>query len=253
MHGSHDLGELTRRLARTERQVRLLALVAVALGATTLAAARPGSPDVLRARGLVITDAAGRERIVLGAPMEHASAAPTLRGAIGIAVLDTARRVLVALGADNPLVVDSGRVATRIASAAGLTIYDPRNGKERGGMAAFVDGRANVCLDYGEGVKEAACMSVAPDDDYAAVILNGLPGEPQFDRVTMFVGKDGSGSIKAFGGGENKGGVMIRAGRGAPKVQVWDTTGTMVGDILQPAKDVAAPTAALRNSPPPAP
>lgn len=234
MHDSPDLSALTRRLARTERRVRVLTLVAVMLGATTLAAARSGSPDVLRARGLVITDAAGRERIVLGAPMEQASETPTLRGATGIAVLDTARRMLVALGIDNPVVLDSGRIAKRIASAAGLTIYDPRNGKERGGMAAFVDGRANVCLDYGTGVKEAACMSVAPDDDYAAVILNGLPGEPQFDRVTMFVGKDGSGSIKAFGGGANNGGVMIRAGRGPAQVQVWDSSGRMVNDLLKP-------------------
>lgn len=233
MTDSPDVTDLAARLHRTERQVRLLCLVAVALATTlTGAAMSPRHTEVLRVRGLVITDAAGRERIVLGAPLHEASQAPTLAGATGMVVLDTARRVLVALGLDNPLVFDSGKVGKRIASSAGLTIYDPRNGKERGGMGAFVDGRANVCLDYGAGEKEAACMSVAPEDAYAAVILNGMPHEPQFDRVTMFVGRDGTGSIKAFGGGKNDGGVMLRAGKGPAKIQMWDTTGKVMRDAL---------------------
>lgn len=112
-------------------------------------------------------------------------------------------------------------------------MHDPRNGKERGGMGAFADGRATVCLDYSAGAKEAACMSVAPGDEYAAVILNGLPGEPQFDRVTMFVGRNGAGSIKAFGGGANNGGVMIRSGSGQPQLLAIDSTGKLIGDVLK--------------------
>ena len=120
-----------------------------------------------------------------------------LAEAIGIAVLDSLGRMNVALGTQNPLVLEDGSTGTRIAASAGLTIYDPRDGKERGGMGAFEDGRANMCLDYGERQKEAVCLSVAPADQYAAVLLNGTPGEPQFDRVVMYVGADGSGSIKA--------------------------------------------------------
>ena len=146
-------------------------------------------------------------------------------------MLDSAGRLHVALGADNPLVLASGQTGTRIASSAGLTIYDPRNGQERGGMGAFVDGRANVCLDYATKSKEAACLAVAPNDQYAAVILNGTPSEPQFDRVTMYVGADGAGSIKAFGGGANNGGVMIRAGKGPPSVTMYDTTGKALGTL----------------------
>jgi hypothetical protein len=41
-----------------------------------------------------------------------------------------------------------------------------------GGIGVFDDGRANMCLDY-EGGKEAACVSVAASDQYAAVLLNG--------------------------------------------------------------------------------
>ena len=74
-------------------------------------------------------------------------------------------------------------------------------------------------------------MAVAPDDQYAAVILNGTPSEPQFDRVTMDVGADGAGSIKAFGGGANNGGVMIRAGKGPPSVTMYDTPGKALGTL----------------------
>ena len=227
-----DSTTLEARLSRAEGRVRVLTAVSVLLSVVLLLGAVPsGRQDVLRARGLVITDDDGRERIVLGAPMGDASADPKLADAVGVAVLDAEGRLHVSLGADNPLILADGAVGTRIATAAGLTIYDPRNGQERGGMGAFADGRANVCLDYGTASKEAACVAVAPEDQYAAFILNGTPNEDVFDRVTMYVGADGQGSIKAFGGGANQGGVMIRAGHGRPSVTVYDSTGAALTDL----------------------
>jgi hypothetical protein len=49
---------LRRRLETTERRVRVLGAVVVLLGATVLAGAVHSGTDVLRARGLVITDSA---------------------------------------------------------------------------------------------------------------------------------------------------------------------------------------------------
>ena len=64
------------RLARLERQVHYLRVVAGALGALSLvamgAAFRQGQPQILRARGLIIEDQAGRERILIGAPIPFA-------------------------------------------------------------------------------------------------------------------------------------------------------------------------------------
>lgn len=228
-----DLQQLQRRLAATERRVRILSLTTVLLGATALVAALRPPADVLRARGLVITDAAGHDRIVLGAPMREASADPKLAAAEGIAVLDSAGRLETALGAGNPLVLRGGRLGARIAGNTGLTIYDPRDGSERGGVAAFADGRANVCLDYGTKDKEAACLSVAPADRYAAVILNATPNEPQYDVATMFVGADGQSSIKAFGGAASGTGVVIRGGSGPASVAVYDSTGRQVADLAK--------------------
>lgn len=226
-----EVHELQQEVAELRRAVRrLTALLILAVSGLLVAALAP-QDSVIRARGLVITDAAGRDRVVIGAPMSEASNDRKLKDAIGVAVLDSLGRMNVAFGARTPLVLEGGRLGSRIAGMAGLTIYDPRDGKERGGMGAFLDGRANVCLDYGKGQKEAACMSVAPSDQYAAVLLNGTPDEPQFDRVVMYAGADGSGSIKVFGGGTNNGGVMMRAGNGLPKVLVFDTTGTVMRDL----------------------
>lgn len=229
----NEMELIKHRLAVTERRVRWLAAVVLLCGSTLLLAALRAEPDVLRARGLVITDAAGRERIVVGAPMRGASTDPKLAETVGLAVLDSVGRLHVSVGANNPLMLTGTQTGRRIATGAGVTIYDPRDGRERGGIGAMADGRANVCLDYGTKPKEAACMSVAPGDQYAAVILNGTPAEPQFDRVTMYVGADGAGSIKVFGGGGNNGGVFIRAGKGRASLTVYDTTGTPIGDLVR--------------------
>jgi len=228
-----EVQQLQRQVAELRRTVRLVTTLAVLVTGGFVVSAFAPQDSVIRARGLIITDEAGRDRVVLGAPMAAATKDTKLAEAIGIAVLDSLGRMSVALGTQNPLVLEDGSTGTRIAASAGLTIYDPRDGKERGGMGAFEDGRANMCLDYGERQKEAVCLSVAPADQYAAVLLNGTPGEPQSDRVVMYVGADGSGSIKVFGGGENNGGVMMRAGNGAPKILVFDTTGTPIGDLVQ--------------------
>lgn len=225
---------LQQRIRSLERRTRTLtALFGLAVAAILIGADR--QDDVLRARGLVITDAGGRDRIVLGAPMAHASRDPKLAETVGLAVLDASGRLHVSVGADNPLVYADGGLGERVDRSAGITIYDPRHGGERGGMGAFMDGRANVCLDYGAG-KEAACMAVAPTDAYAAVILNGTPEEPQFDRVTMYVGADGTGVLKAFGGGKNEGGVLIVAGSGPPSVTAYDSTGQVIADLVERAR-----------------
>lgn len=63
----------------------------------------------------------------------------------------------------------------------------------------------------------------------AAFILNGTPGEEVFDRAAMFVGSDGSGSIKVFGGGKNRNGVFVDAGEGRlPSMSVYDSAGREV-------------------------
>ena len=243
---SSSTGEaLENRLQRAERRVRWLSVgmvvlaAGLVLGMTVPGTAESGrmmarASDVLTVRGLVIVDDAGRERVVIGAPAAAVSPDERLAESTGMIVLDSLGRLSVAVGSDRPLILEDGSVGKRIGSSSGLTFYDPRNGMERGGIGAFEDGRANVCLDYGTGSKEAACMAVAPGDEYAMVMLNGTPREEVFDRVGMFLGADGVGVLKAMGGLENRSGVFIRAGAGGamPTMTIYDSAQTEVMDLV---------------------
>jgi hypothetical protein len=77
-------------------------------------------------------------------------------------------------------------------------------------------------------------MVVAPGDQYAAVVLNGTPNEEAFDRVTMVVGADGVGVVKAFGGGPHPTGVLIKAGGGPASITTFDSAGTAIRDLARP-------------------
>lgn len=221
---------LHRRVTVLERWVRLCAGTVVVLLAGVLVAARPSTDDIIRTRGLVVVDAQGRERIVIGAPLDSVSTNTALAGVAGTVIFDTTGRVAVAVGQNNPAIA-GGRVVRRIGASNGLNIYDPRSGDERGGIGAFASGRANMCLDYSAG-KEAVCATVADDDSYSTMQLYGTPNEPQFDRVGMFLGADGIGILKAWGGGTaHTGGIQLSAGKGPPRATVYDSAGKVVREL----------------------
>jgi hypothetical protein len=84
---SSESNLLTARVEKLERRVRGLRLLASAAGiallATWLLGATPTpQSDVIRAKVLIIEDAEGRERIVLGAPM------PDRRQVVGMKILN---------------------------------------------------------------------------------------------------------------------------------------------------------------------
>jgi hypothetical protein len=260
-HDNAAVRSLSEQLERAERRLTVLTAglalcgLALAAGATRtafaddagradaqLASAQAASTqeadvqDVIRARGFVVVDAEGRERVVVGAPMVEASEDPRLAATTGVTVLDAEGRLAASLGADNPLIRPDGTPGERRGSANGLTFYDPRTGQERGGIGAFDDGRANMCIDWAGAEREAVCVAVWSDDQYGAVILNGTPHESSiYDRVVLYVGSDGTGRIKAFGGGDMQDGVSIDVGRGTPEITVFDSTGTPVVDLLESA------------------
>ncbi len=191
-HAEDRLQHLESSLRR-ERALNRMALAA--LGVVALAgwtARRP--PEVLHVRGLVVEDSLGRPRIVLGAPLTLPGRTAAQSGT-GVAVLAESGALQAALGAPTPAPRIGGKVVDRVGGSAGLVVAD-RDGNERGGFGAFPDGRANACLDYAGGVKEAACLVVFPGDQMAGLVVNGTPDQKGFDRVTALVGKDGVAIMK---------------------------------------------------------
>lgn len=169
------MAELPAEVARLSREVRRLklalgAVVLVGVAAVTMAAVQ--SPGVLRARGLVIVDAQGRDRILLGAPVPASGNRKRQDAATASLVVvgpDGSDRVVV--GQTPPPIVQ-GRVYPRSAEAWGLGLYDPK-GSERGGMVFLGDSRVAVALDYPTG--DALGMFVDDKANRAVLALNYPP------------------------------------------------------------------------------
>ena len=91
---SEESGTTTARIARLETLVRILgaglALFAfVAISAITLPSAiAQGQPQILRARGLIIVDDQGRERIIIGSPVPDPKEGKRLNPSTGMVIND---------------------------------------------------------------------------------------------------------------------------------------------------------------------
>ena len=92
-------------------------------------------------RGLTVVDDAGRERILLGAPVPDSRDRKRKDGRTAVLVFladDGADRLIVG---DVPNPVLEGRQAARIGAACGVVLHDER-GNERGGISYLGNGRA---------------------------------------------------------------------------------------------------------------
>lgn len=110
--------ELERRLRRMQMMVLLVAVAAGALiaAACTQLNAQPAGDGILRARGIVITDAKGVERIHIGSPVPS----------------------------------PPGEAGARISPATGMMIHD-ENGRERFGVGYREDGWTVIGFDAAPG------------------------------------------------------------------------------------------------------
>jgi len=166
-----ELAYLRREVTRLKRILAAVSILAVTL--PLLAAQVREEPSVLRVKGLVVVDEAGRDRILIGAPIppspgrvrenpERAKAAyggrfPDMEWfskldheTNGIVILDANGHDRLALGDPVP----DPTLGKRIAPGTGIMINDEQ-GDERGGWGYFQAlGRIGFGLDHkdGEGV-----------------------------------------------------------------------------------------------------
>ena len=143
------------------------------------------------------------------------------------------------LGAPAPAPQVDGKVVARDGGSAGggaggLTVFDTA-GNERGGIGAYPDGRANICLDYARGVKEAACLVVYPKDEYAGLTINGTPGQG-YERAGLIIGRSGVAQLKVSAiDGEER--AILRAnGTGPAQLLVHDSATKKFVDVMPPSR-----------------
>jgi hypothetical protein len=165
--------------------------------------------DVIRTRGVVIVDAEGRDRILIGAPVpvsvDRKRKNAETPGAVFLGA-DGADRLILG-EAPGPMI--NGNASKRIAAAVGLTFHDPK-GNERGGIGFLGNGRAAVVLDRASG--DAVGMMVDDATDFAGMLIAYPPPAEQWafklgttGRETAFEVYDSQGAIRSelkLNGGE---------------------------------------------------
>ena len=209
------------RIASMQCSIRRLQLYAVgstlAFGAIATAAFRPQTVELIRARGIIIEDAAGRERILIGAPIPQAANRlrtdtgrvrntwakrfpPTYMGYYrgyqhsmnGIVLLDSSGVDRVALGDPVP----DPNIGRRIAPATGLVINDAA-GFERTGYGVLTVGgkdRVNLGLDNASGeavtlsVDDGGRIGIMAQDKGRTLWLGSSPADPALGVSAPFFG-----------------------------------------------------------------
>jgi len=173
---------LEERIEALERRSRRYASATIVLGITLVtllvsgfATRRADSEHVLRAKGLVIEDAQGRPRVLLGAPF------PDVRERIRSDAASTAMIFLDEQGHDRLTLGEAlpaqleGKVSKthrRIGSSFGVIIHDLQ-GNERGGLSFLSNGRAALALDYPG--RDAIGLSVDDTLNRAEFMINYSP------------------------------------------------------------------------------
>jgi hypothetical protein len=202
---SRDIPSLEERLKHVEQRLRtfriagalcLLIVVGAVFYALRVHSVRADNAEqVLRVRGLIIEDAQGRPRMLLGAPVPKVTGRKRQDDATGLVIVAENGADRVRMGAPAPSPQVKGQMAQRLSSEAGL-VFDDTEGNERGGFGVSDSGRGVLCLDYPASVsREAICMAVLPDQGFAGLVVNAGNGS-ESERAEMAVLKDGTSLLK---------------------------------------------------------
>jgi hypothetical protein len=159
------IARLERSLARHRAGLAAIGLVAIGL---VVAGFAPGRPDVIEAHAIRIVDAAGKPRILIGAPPPAEGRERQDGQTASIVVLDDKGRDRLILGEEpNPRL--GGKSYPRVAGAYGLVLHD-QTGSERGAMSWLDNGRGVIALDRSGG--DAVAMIVNEKSGFAGFTVN---------------------------------------------------------------------------------
>ena len=153
------------------------------------------SPELLRARGLILEDNAGRPRILLGAPFPRVQQRLRQDETTNAMVfLDEQGHDRLTLGEETQPQVGGKVGFHRIASGYGVVIHDG-SGDERGAYSWLSNGRALITLDR-PGAE--AWVAVVNDKTGEAGMFLSFPPEVANDAAAMGMGTRGRQAFLVF-------------------------------------------------------
>jgi hypothetical protein len=228
------------RFGRLHRQLRFcqcgLGLTLGLIGVMALTAMRNSTaqagmpPDVLRVRGLIIEDAQGRARILLGAPIPKTRDRKRQDDATGMIVLGENGADRVSVGAPTPDPQVTGRgVLKRIAKGAGMQIHD-LDGNERGGFTYMDNGRISIGMDYP--AREAVSLFLMPEG-LAGLLIAGQEGRTWERAGLILNNKTGSVVLKLSDTNSQERAMLSVRGDSAARFLVLDPATKQQRDVLE--------------------
>lgn len=219
------------RLATLERQLstmkRWLAISALGWGSVLVMAAAPHvmTPDVIRAKGIVVEDAAGRPRILIGSPLPSAKGRQRPDRFDGIAYLDASGKDRLTFGQLPDPMTAEGRKPRRV-GGAGILLHD-RAGLERGGYSVLDDETALLTVDYPRGAEGVAVSS----SEKSALVGAFHRGEGYREAVTLGAIETPAESFVKFGDPQGTERLRLSAtGGGGVRIKRFDASGTPKAD-----------------------
>ena len=232
------IGELQKR---TLRLTIVVVLLGAALGITALRSfsrrvEAAEAPQVLRVKGLIVEDAQGRSRILIGAPV------PAVSDRVRQNAPSTSMVFLDEKGHDRFLVgeaVSPTPTFHRIGASYGVTLFDTE-GNERGGMGFLSNGstvsRAAIALDR-------AGNGSVPGDAWGAIVddKSGFAGSaviyaPEIGHGTeaILIGTEGRKAFIRMKDVDHKDRASFLLNEdGSPSFEVFDATGKAGPNLLQ--------------------
>ncbi len=231
--------EAQKKIEKLEGNIRslrfitlLLTLIILAVSSVAMISARKG--DVLRVQGLIVEDAEGNPRILIGAPFPMTKERKRDDRTTGILILDKkgVDRLVIGSPAPNPQI--KGTVVKRMSPSTGIQINNP-DGNELTGYGVMDSGSVVLGMDYESG--EGIGLFISKEMGYTGLLINGDKRPPNAQRVFLGTSrKEESPGILVLN--DNAGTMYTYLGLkdGIPQWAAYDKDGNLILDAIEKMK-----------------
>ncbi len=228
-----------KRIERLEMHIRslrtaVLFLVLIIIVGSSAAMFSSGKGNILRVQGLIVEDAEGNPRILIGSPFPEVKARKRQDRTTGILLLDEKGIDRVAIASPVPDPQIKGTVVQRMSPATGIQLND-LNGNERSGYGIMNSGSVVLGMDYESG--EGLALFVSRELGYTGVMINGEKRPPNNQRVFLGtnVKKDDNGML-VLNNSDGTRFTYFGLNDGIPTWGAYDKDGNLILDAIEKLK-----------------
>ena len=224
-----EVRRLERRLRVLEAGLSVAVALLLIIGLGAMRGHNQQRAGVMRVRGLIVEDAQGRPRILLGAPISNVGR-KRQDEAIGMLLLGENGADHVTIGAPAPPPQIQGRVGRRDAKIAGMIIHD-LEGNERGGFGYLDNDRVVLGLDYGGRTREAVVLHVL-ENGTAGISLTPRAGHSGPRGTFIIDNNTGTIRLRLSDTANAERAVISLRGDSTPRFEVKDPATKQVLDLI---------------------